>query len=128
MNSTSLIVLAHGSRSELANQEVAVLAQRLSGLGVADQVEHAFLEIAQPEFHACVDANVARGSGTIIVLPLFLSSGRHVLDHVPKLVEVAEARHPEIQFRLLSHIGASEQFIASIERFVRAGVDTAGDA
>lgn len=123
----SLILLAHGSRSGRANQEVAALAQRLGAAGAADRVIAAYLEIAHPRLPEAVRAEVFAGSDSIIILPMFLHSGRHVTLHVPELVSAARAEFPSVEIRALQHLGASEMFIASIERFVRAGLNTASD-
>lgn len=120
----SLIVVAHGSRNELANSEAAALVARLEERGLADTVSCSFLELAEPTFQAEAARQVELGATRITILPLFISAGRHVTEDLPREVELARAAHPGATFRVLDYIGSSHHFIASIERFVRSSIDT----
>ncbi len=102
---TTVVVIAHGSRAAVANdahrEAVASLDQRL-----AATVVPAFLELADPDISAAIDAAVAGGSTEVVVLPHFLYPGRHVATDIPAIVEDACRRHPAVSIRLLSPSGA----------------------
>ena len=102
------MLLAHGSPREGANDEVRRLAAAVGA-------ECAFLGSAQPSFSSVVARLVAAGATRLVVLPLFLSAGRHVTEHVPALVDAARATHPEVRFEVLPHVGAG----GAVQRFVR---------
>ena len=56
----ALLIIAHGSRNEKANEEVRRLTEsigRKAG-GVYDRVEHAFLEITEPAALASIAAKL----------------------------------------------------------------------
>ncbi len=104
----ALVLVAHGSRLPEANAEVAALTDRLREVA-GDRYEivtHAFLEIAEPNIPAAIDACVAQGAAQLQVLPYFLAAGRHVRDDVPGLLDQARERHPNVLINLSTHLGA----------------------
>lgn len=105
----ALLVVAHGSRREASNAEVRRLCERTrkeDGEGF-DLVEAAFLELAEPSIGEGIARCVERGATEIVVLPYFLSAGRHVTQDVPAEVERARRRHPHTAIRLAPHLGAA---------------------
>lgn len=109
----ALLLIAHGSRRESSNQEIRDLAARLAARA-GDRFGHvdcAFLEIAEPlipdGIQRCIDA----GADEVVVLPYFLSAGRHVVEDIPNDVAVKQAEQPGIDIRILTHLGASEGVI-----------------
>ncbi len=105
----ALLLVAHGSRREASNEEVRALARRMArdhGGGFA-RVEAAFLELAEPSIAEGIGALAAAGAREVVVLPYFLSAGRHVSQDIPAEVERARARHPETVIRLAPHLGSA---------------------
>lgn len=93
---TSIIVFAHGSKVQEANEVFVRLAAevaRQSGL----PARAAFLEIAQPDLGAAVAAAVRDGARRVIVAPAFLTIGRHVSEDLPRLVRAQQGAFPEIE-------------------------------
>jgi len=105
---SAVLLVAHGSRVQASNQEVADLAERMAKQSSGHPVEHAFLELAEPSIPEGIDALVARGARRIIVIPYFLSAGRHVREDIPALVEDARRRHSGVAIELTPHFGAAE--------------------
>jgi sirohydrochlorin ferrochelatase len=85
---TGLIVFAHGSRVESANQAVRDIAGRMAA-SCADPVETAFLELGEPDLAGATARLVARGASRIIVIPYFLTLGTHMQRDLPRLAQVA---------------------------------------
>jgi len=110
-----LILLAHGSRREKANREVAEWAQILEREGTAPVVVPAFLEMADPCLDDVVSNVMTAGATRIDVLPLFLNRGKHVEIDVPKLVDNPRQQHPETVINLLQHIGSGTSFLALLK-------------
>lgn len=109
MANRHLLIVAHGSRRSASNDEVRALGARVRALrdpGI-DQVEVAFLELAEPSIPQGLESCVAAGAKEIIVFPYFLAAGTHVASDIPEALEVFREQHPEIQLRLASHLGAS---------------------
>lgn len=106
---SAILLVAHGSRVETSNQEIAELAERLADrLGPGRMVRHAFLEMADPSIPRGIDGLVGEGARTVVVIPYFLSAGRHVLDDIPRLVDEARQRHPRVTIELTRHFGAED--------------------
>lgn len=109
----ALLLVAHGSRRESSNQEVRDLAARLRDRAGDrfDHVDCAFLEIAEPlipdGIQRCVDA----GADQVIVLPYFLSAGRHVVEDIPNDVAVKQVEHPGIDIRIAPYLGSADGVI-----------------
>lgn len=98
MGQKALVLFAHGSQVESANQSVRTLAERMaqsSGL----RVEAAFLECAQPSLGAAVARLAGQGIGEVVVVPYFLTTGTHLQRDLPVLLERARERHPQIGIR-----------------------------
>ncbi len=79
-----------------------------------EAVVPAFLELAEPDISAGVDCCAKLGAKEITVLPYFLAAGAHVNRDVPGQLEAAKERHPDIEFRLTRHFGASDGIVESV--------------
>ncbi len=85
-----LVLVAHGSRREASNEEVRRVAAELAEqAGDRYQMVHAaFLELAEPLIPAGVQCCIDNGMEEVVVVPYFLSAGRHVVEDIP--AEVAK--------------------------------------
>ncbi len=112
----ALLVISHGSRRTASNEEVFRLTDDLRKNSGAElsQVTCAFLEITEPKVQDAVDGLVAKGATEIQVFPHFLAAGLHVARDIPRELETAGARHPEISFTILPHLGALPELSALI--------------
>ena len=95
-----LIVFAHGSRIESANEGVRVVAGELARLGSFRHVQPAFLELGEPDLAAAVARLAALGIRRILVLPYLLTLGLHLERDLPRLVADAAARFPHLQIQV----------------------------
>jgi sirohydrochlorin ferrochelatase len=98
--STGLVVFAHGSRIEDANQGVRSIAAELARAGSFDHVEPAFLELGQPDLAGAVARLAGRGVRHIIVLPYFLTLGVHLERDLPRIVADLALRYTGIEMRV----------------------------
>ena len=103
----SLILLSHGSRREASNREMMALADAMSELkdNPFGQVRCAFQQFAEPTFETVVEELVHEKIDRIVVFPLFLSSGSHVLEDVPELVSEIKKKFPQLEIKLTTHLG-----------------------
>ena len=98
---TGIIVFAHGSRIESANQAVReVAAGMLRPRGPYELVQAAFLELGQPDLQTAVANMAAAGLRRIVVIPYFLTLGLHLERDLPRLAREAAARFPDIDLVL----------------------------
>jgi len=77
---TGVVIVDHGSRRAEANAMIECFAQvfrEASGFAI---VEHAHMELAEPDIGQAVDRCVARGAKRVVVALFFLSPGRHSRD------------------------------------------------
>lgn len=109
--SHALLVVAHGSRREQANDEFRLQVEAIGNLLEDVCVRGAFLEMATPGIGAALDELVAAGLHNVRVLPLFLNAGKHVSVDIPAELDSARARHPDLSLALLPHLGASDRLI-----------------
>jgi len=102
-----LLVVAHGSRREASNEEVRQLAADLipRAAGRFDGVSCAFLEIAAPSIPDGIEAAVRAGAGEVVVMPYFLSAGRHVAEDIPREVAGKQAEHPQVRMHITPYLG-----------------------
>jgi len=85
--SAGIILFAHGSRVESANEAVRAAAKGLACVGPCPLVEPAFLELGQPDLAGAALRLVQAGVHRIIVVPYFLTLGTHMERDLPALVQ-----------------------------------------
>lgn len=106
----ALLLVAHGSRRKQSNDEVVLLAERLKkNCSEQYNIIHAgFLELAETLIPDGIKKCADDGASSIIVLPYFLNSGRHVVEDIPNIVELSRPDYPDINIKVAQHLGASE--------------------
>jgi sirohydrochlorin ferrochelatase len=93
-----LIVFAHGSRVEEANEavrRVAALAAQRCGF---ELWQTAFLELGEPDLPSAVDGLASQGASRIIVTPYFLTMGMHLTQDLPRILKSIAEQHPGVEF------------------------------
>jgi sirohydrochlorin ferrochelatase len=104
---TALVLVDHGSRSQLANRALDEAARDVAAMAgdryVAVLAAH--MELAVPSIADAFDAAVRAGAGSIVVALYFLSPGRHSETDVPRLADEAAARHPGLRYEVTSCLG-----------------------
>lgn len=93
----ALIVFAHGSRVEEANEAVRRVAAQAAGRCGFKLWETAFLELAPPDLPAAVGALTERGARRIIVTPYFLTMGVHLTEDLPRILRSIAEQHPGVE-------------------------------
>jgi sirohydrochlorin ferrochelatase len=92
----AIILFAHGSVVEEANQGVHDLASQLRDLGRFHFVRAAFLDCAHPNLGEAIDEAVQAGTTRVIVIPYFLTMGIHLLRDLPNLIAPERERYPRV--------------------------------
>lgn len=108
--SKALLVVAHGSRREASNDEVRALSELIAQQAGNDydMVRTAFLELAEPLIPDGIEQCIQAGVDEVVVMPYFLSAGRHVAKDIPEEVAPKQAQYPEKQIRIAPYLGAAD--------------------
>jgi len=90
---TALVIFAHGSPIESANEAVRSFCAEVERAGNFRLAAPAFLESGQPDLAGAVAALVLRGATRVIIVPYFLTLGLHLQRDLPRIVdEIASSR------------------------------------
>lgn len=107
MKKIHTIVLGHGSRNKETVGEFQQTILRYKMLYPEDEVSYAFVEFSSPLLEEAVESLLKKEEiEVLVIVPLFLSIGNHLISHLPKRIEVLEKRFPKVRFQLARHIGA----------------------
>ena len=105
-----LLIVAHGSRRMASNDEVREVTRKFSlQPHDFDKVESAFLELDEPSIPQGLMNAIKDGATEIVVLPYFLSAGRHVSEDIPAQIESVQEKNPQITIKLAPYLGASDR-------------------
>lgn len=117
----SLLLVAHGSRREQSNAEIAALTESLASRlhNQFSSIQHAFLELAEPAIPEVIDQMVTDGAREIVILPYFLSAGRHVFEDIPNVVEAKQQQHTGVKILVAPYLGEAVDIIEVLARLSR---------
>ena len=112
----ALLIMAHGSRKQAANEEFTQLVSHIRQRVMSDisgklsklhydTVSHCFLEIAEPRLATAVKDHIVLGYSEFDVYPLFFNNGHHVSRDIPHQVETIKQQH-SIIIRQLNYFGS----------------------
>ena len=121
---TALLLIAHGSREDEANDDLRHLAAVLRRRGHA-LVEACFLELAEPGIEEggvrCVEQGVER----VVLVPYFLSAGVHVRRDLTEARRRLAERFPQVEFRLAEPLGRHPLLLDVVAERVRQSLEDA---
>ena len=110
MQTTALVLLAHGSRDPATSLEMKKLVEHMTKIRPQWRISGAFLSLAEPGLGEAVAAAVEARCRSIRILPLFLFTGKHLKEDIPALMPGLKAKYPLIRLRLLKSIGSRTSF------------------
>ena len=115
----ALLMIAHGSRRPEANADLEYVAARMRERGRYPVVQVAYLELADPGIEAggvlCVEA----GATDVILLPYFLSPGKHVAEDLTAARDRLGGRFPAVRFVLAEPLGRHPLLLDVIDQRAR---------
>lgn len=121
---TGIIVFAHGSRLEPANEAVRAVARQLAGAGQFEAVETAFLELGEPSLEGAVAALLARGVHDILVVPYFLTLGVHLERDLPIIINRIAERYGQVKIRATAPLDGHPALVEALLDRIKTGLDT----
>lgn len=110
---TSLIVFAHGSSVDAANDAVREVARQLAERE-GKLVEPAFLEGGRPDLAGAVARCAEQGAKKVKVLPYFLTLGLHLKRDLPRLVEEARKLHGGVEIEVAAPLDGHPGLIQAL--------------
>ncbi len=128
---TAVLLIAHGSRQDSANDDLHALAARLRASGDYPIVEPSFLELAEPAILAGGAQCVAQGATRILMIPYFLSAGVHLTRDLTAARDALRAQHAGVDVLLGPPLGPhpvlDELVVARIAQTARQGAASDSD-
>jgi len=121
---TAIIVFAHGSRLEPANEAVRAAARQLAAAGGFEAVEAAFLELGKPDLETAVRLLAARGVRDFLVLPYFLTLGIHLERDLPRIINEIAGRFDGVTIRAAAPLDGHPALVEILLDRVRTSSQT----
>jgi len=90
-----LVLLAHGSRDPNWRKPFEQLQQTIQAQASDAWVGLAYMEMAQPTLEQVLN-DLPASIKTVEILPMFMATGGHMANDVPKLVHDAQERFPQV--------------------------------
>ncbi|MFG6117553.1 sirohydrochlorin chelatase [Halobacillus sp. MO56] len=106
-----ILYVSHGSRVPEARRQVVDCIQAVQhkvGIGLQ---EICYLELAQPDMAEGIRLLVEKGADKVAVIPVLLLRAGHYYTDLPKEIEAAKNKYPEIEFQYGKPLGVQDRLI-----------------
>ncbi len=114
MNTTSILLVGHGSRNRDGNTEILHFAAQWRERHPAWRIETCFIEHADVLLDGGLD-RAARDARQVLVIPFILNAAGHVKMELPAAIEEARARHPSVHFSCTRHLGMGREILKVLQ-------------
>lgn len=122
MSKTGVMICGHGSRSQAAVDEFAVLAEKLPAYLPPDwAVEYGYLEFANPVIRVGLDKLRQQGCDRILAVPGMLFAAMHTKNDIPTVLNAYGAEHG-IEVTYGRELGVDPKMIAAAGARVQEAV------
>ena len=122
---TGVMICGHGSRSQAAVDEFAVLAQKLPQLLPAEWlVDYGYLEFANPVIRDGLDRLREAGCARILAVPGMLFAAMHAKNDIPTVLNTYAAKH-QIDVHYGRELGVDAKMIGAAAARVQEALDGA---
>ncbi|MGH3578934.1 MAG: sirohydrochlorin chelatase, partial [Mycobacterium sp.] len=122
-----LLLIGHGSRSELGVDQCRQLAREVERLAPQLAVELGFIELARPDLPSAIDALVSRGCRNVIGVPLVLLGAGHLKLDGPAALSRGRLDHPGTTFAYARDLGVHPWVLEVAEDRIAETQDRLGD-
>lgn len=107
-----LVLLAHGSRDALWRGPIEAVQAAVQAARPGLPCRCAYLEACTPDLAAAAGDLIAAGVNRLAVVPLFLGTGKHAREDIPKLIKALRERHPGCRVTLEPAAGENPRVTA----------------
>jgi sirohydrochlorin cobaltochelatase len=112
-----IVLFGHGSRNPDWAAPFEAIRDEIERQQAGTEVELAFLELMAPTLPEAVGRLAARGVGQISVIPVFISTGSHVREDLPRLVAQALTTHPALDIRVAAPLGEAPEMLRAMAQY-----------
>ena len=98
MSDTAFVLIAHGAREASWALPLRRVADSVVAQAPELRVELAFMELMPPDLGECAEKLVAEGFRRIMVVPLFIARGGHLMRDVPEQLAALHQNYPAVTF------------------------------
>jgi len=128
MSRVGVMICGHGSRSQAAVDEFAVLAEKLPALLPDEwETDYGYLEFANPVIRDGLDRLRNAGCDRIVAVPGMLFAAMHTKNDIPTVLNTYGAKHG-IDLRYGRELGVDPKMVAAAGDRIRAAVESADAA
>jgi sirohydrochlorin ferrochelatase len=111
---TALVVFAHGSPVESANQAVRQFCEAVAKRSRYSPVLPAFLDGGAPDLPSAVASAVQAGAGRVIIVPYFLTLGLHLTRDLPRIAADIARIHQGVRVEVTSPLDGHPALIDAV--------------
>ncbi len=111
---TALLIIDHGSKRKSANHMLFDIVKLMREQRPDLLVFGAHMELALPTIQDGIDRCVKNGAEHIIAHPYMLSTGRHAMEDIPRMVKQAVSKYPNITCKVTPPLGVDLELISLI--------------
>ncbi|CAM4380416.1 Sirohydrochlorin cobaltochelatase [Comamonas aquatilis] len=119
-----LILLAHGSRDALWRQPIEAVQQAVAGQQPELPCLCAYLDACAPDLPSATAELLSQGVDHLTVLPLFLGTGKHAREDIPRLIDVLRQQYPHCRFEVLTAAGEDPRVTALLADMALKAIST----
>ena len=108
MPKSAILLFAHGSRDEQWAEPLKLIRESITAIDKEVSVSIAYLEFMQPTLADAIASFSAQDIDRVTLVPLFISSGKHLKSDLASLLIETKQKHPGIKITLAPSLGESE--------------------
>jgi len=120
---TGIVVFAHGSSVESANEAVRIVARIISEDSAFPLVATSFLDGGKPDLPGAVEELLAKGADRILVVPYFLTVGLHLKRDLPDLIEKIKAERSGLDIEVTPPLDGHPMLGAILRDRAKEGIE-----
>jgi sirohydrochlorin cobaltochelatase len=102
----ALILFAHGSRDPAWAKPIHAVRDLIQCQNPSSHVCAAFLEFMTPNLAGTLQDLSEQGIRQVVILPMFIAAGGHLLNDLPRLVDEICSKLPDMRVTIASPVGA----------------------
>lgn len=118
-----MILLAHGSRDPLWRQPIEAVLLAVQASQPELPCACAYLEACAPDLPTAANALIEQGVTQMMVMPLFLGTGKHAREDIPRLLGELRLQHPTCRFELQTAAGENARVTALLAQIAIEAIE-----
>ncbi len=116
---SGIILLAHGSRRNGANDVMEQLVEMVREDFSVDKVSCAFLQFSSPTLQEALKEQVESEVQEVTVVPVFLFNGIHLSEDIPRIIEQEKKNYPSVKISSARALGMDRRIADIVKERVQ---------